>query len=164
MVPVFTAINKQLWEKKRQEEVLGTSVIWDYEKATMFAYIQQYAYTVFMGTHTCFDHCSSLISHYYPNGPSSTVSIVESQPTESVIDSVTTTSVESVHSTTRSGGSMSNSGSQTETSQGFPSSNTQPANSAIVSPTASSEGLSLKSRCFMYCYLSFLVIVTIYIL
>lgn len=152
-VPVYTAKNDQPWDKKRQEPGLGSTVAWDYETATMFAYMQRYAYTVFLGTHTCYNYydCLTLEDYYYPNGQlrtdlpvnttpttelpieltttssveasSSDISSVEIESTVSSSDLPTTASVETTPVGTGGAGSLSNAGNVTKSSLNPPQTN-----------------------------------------
>ncbi|KAI0870809.1 hypothetical protein GGS24DRAFT_474075 [Hypoxylon argillaceum] len=87
---------------KRQAPV---TELWDYEHGTLFAESEFYWYTVYQGTHTCFDDCDRWFTYYYPDGvgtpaPASTTesllpppvstSVPVSSSVEAVISSSTT--------------------------------------------------------------------------
>ncbi|KAI0967561.1 hypothetical protein F4678DRAFT_465491 [Xylaria arbuscula] len=57
-IPVQTWSNDMAWDK-RQIEIL----VWDYEHGTMFANPQQFSFTVFRGTHTCYESCDSWFTY-----------------------------------------------------------------------------------------------------
>jgi hypothetical protein len=56
--------NTQAYDK-RQAEV---TELWDYEYGTLFANDQLYRYTVYQGTHTCYENCDTWFTYYYPDG------------------------------------------------------------------------------------------------
>ncbi|KAI3331610.1 hypothetical protein HD806DRAFT_477883 [Xylariaceae sp. AK1471] len=66
------------------------TTLWDYENGTMFANSAAYTYTVFQGTHTCYEDCSKWFIYYNPNGrPASKTSsaggILASLPTSTAL-------------------------------------------------------------------------------
>ncbi|KAK8848834.1 hypothetical protein PGQ11_015314 [Apiospora arundinis] len=68
-LPMQTTSNTQAWEKKKRQEqppAATPTITWDYEKGTLYALPQIAAHTVFMGTHTCYEACSSWMEYYYP--------------------------------------------------------------------------------------------------
>lgn len=66
-LPMQTTSNTQPWEKRQeQNQATPPTVTWDYEKGTLYALPQIAAHTVFMGTHTCYEACSSWMEFYYP--------------------------------------------------------------------------------------------------
>ncbi|RYC64181.1 hypothetical protein CHU98_g2030 [Xylaria longipes] len=76
---------------KRQADV---TELWDYEHGTLFAEEQFYRYTVFRGTHTCFENCDPWFTYYFPNGPDSVgtpettdSSLLSSVPTSAPVSS-----------------------------------------------------------------------------
>ncbi|KAI0009036.1 hypothetical protein F4779DRAFT_584271 [Xylariaceae sp. FL0662B] len=69
-IPVRTWSNTMAWDKKlkRQDSQPTSTLSWDFEHGTLFAQAQRYGYTVFQGTHTCWEHCSTWFTYYYPGG------------------------------------------------------------------------------------------------
>ncbi|KAJ8129367.1 hypothetical protein O1611_g4262 [Lasiodiplodia mahajangana] len=59
-IPVQTWSNDMAWDKRKRQV---QTIPWDYEHGTMFAHQQQYDYTVFHGTHTCFEYCSDWFTY-----------------------------------------------------------------------------------------------------
>ncbi|KAK8060998.1 hypothetical protein PG997_015219 [Apiospora hydei] len=71
-LPMQTTSNTQQWDKKRRQEETAAApeptTTWNYEDGTLYALPQIMAHTVFMGTHTCYEDCSTWMQHYYPDG------------------------------------------------------------------------------------------------
>jgi hypothetical protein len=68
-VPMQTTSNTMAWDKRQEDEIeYPTTVSWDYEHGTLYAQAQMVGYTVFQGTHTCYESCSSWLTYYYPDG------------------------------------------------------------------------------------------------
>ncbi|KAK8022173.1 hypothetical protein PG993_012940 [Apiospora rasikravindrae] len=65
-LPMQTTSNTQVWDK-RQETAAPEPTTWNYEDGTLYALPQILAHTVFMGTHTCYEDCSTWMQHYYPD-------------------------------------------------------------------------------------------------
>ncbi|KAJ3561285.1 hypothetical protein NPX13_g9006 [Xylaria arbuscula] len=57
-IPVQRWSNDMAWDK-RQVETLA----WDYKHGTMFANEQAFSYTVFQGTHTCYEDCDTWFTY-----------------------------------------------------------------------------------------------------
>ncbi|KAI0132604.1 hypothetical protein BJ170DRAFT_680486 [Xylariales sp. AK1849] len=65
-VPMRTTSNSMAWDKR--QEAFPTTTSWDYQAGTLFAHEVNVGYTVFMGTHTCYESCSTWLTYYYPDG------------------------------------------------------------------------------------------------
>ncbi|KAI0205266.1 hypothetical protein F4808DRAFT_411096 [Astrocystis sublimbata] len=66
-VPVQTTLNDMAWDKRQAQ-----TIKWNYETDSIFANLQELSYTVFQGTHTCFEDCDQWFTYYYPRGEGGT--------------------------------------------------------------------------------------------
>ncbi|KAH9884442.1 hypothetical protein F4778DRAFT_559499 [Xylariomycetidae sp. FL2044] len=78
-IAMETTSNTMAWDK-REAAVTKT---WDYEDGTLYAHREYFTYTVYQGTHTCYESCSTWFSYYYPDGvaPLTVTAPVESPTT-----------------------------------------------------------------------------------
>ncbi|KAI1877398.1 hypothetical protein JX265_003406 [Neoarthrinium moseri] len=68
-LPMRTTSNNMAWDKRQEGGAeFPTTATWDYEHGTLYARMAQAGYTVFMGTHTCYESCSTWLTYYYPDG------------------------------------------------------------------------------------------------
>ncbi|KAI1756859.1 hypothetical protein F4782DRAFT_484384 [Xylaria castorea] len=81
-IAVQTQFNTHGWEKRQI-----ANVPWDYLYGTMYAEIQSYSYTVFHGTHTCYQDCSGWHNYYFSGSVEPPFTAIDTVP-------VTTTPVE----------------------------------------------------------------------
>lgn len=58
-IPVQTWSNDMGWDKRDVQ-----TLAWDYEHGTMFANEQAFSYTVFQGTHTCYEDCDTWFTYW----------------------------------------------------------------------------------------------------
>ncbi|KAI8624511.1 hypothetical protein F5Y19DRAFT_312240 [Xylariaceae sp. FL1651] len=62
----------QTWTSTREhvyhKREAAVTELWDYEHGTLLAHQQFYRYTIFQGTHTCFENCDPWFTYYYPDG------------------------------------------------------------------------------------------------
>ncbi|KAI0429709.1 hypothetical protein F5Y09DRAFT_309453 [Xylaria sp. FL1042] len=75
-IAVQTDFNTYAWEKRQVE-----NVPWDYLYGTMYAEVAFFSYTVFHGTHTCYQDCYGWHDYYFSGS---------SEPPFTVIDVTTT--------------------------------------------------------------------------
>ncbi|GAW24125.1 hypothetical protein ANO14919_137060 [Xylariales sp. No.14919] len=86
-IAVQTQINTDAWEKRQVQ-----NVPWDYERDTMFAEMQDFSYTVFLGTHTCYQDCYGWNSYYFSGGPEPPFTAIDTVPaTTTPVEEPTTT-------------------------------------------------------------------------
>ena len=58
----------RIWDRKRQGATHGTTeTVWDVAQDTLFAHAQGVGWTVFHGTHTCFEKCNEYFTYSYYN-------------------------------------------------------------------------------------------------
>lgn len=102
-IAVQTLVSTQGWEKRQIANVL-----WDYQRDTMYAGWQAYSYTIFHGTHTCYQDCSGWHDYYFSGGvePSFTVPVASTTVEEPTITASIMTSSASLLSSTTSSASM----------------------------------------------------------
>lgn len=118
-IPVQTDINTVGWEKRQE-----ANVPWDYLYDTMYAEVQSYGYTVFYGTHTCYQDCYGWASYYFSGGPEPTFTVGDTVPvTTTPVEETSTslaeeppTSIEESSSTGETGQPSSTSDAQTTSS------------------------------------------------
>ncbi|GAB1315256.1 hypothetical protein MFIFM68171_05466 [Madurella fahalii] len=78
----------RVWDRKRQGHRYGTTeAMWDVAGDTLFAHGPQLSWTVFHGTHTCFESCDDYFRYSYHNTdpnyvpPTTTMSTVDPRQT-----------------------------------------------------------------------------------
>ncbi|KAI0855511.1 hypothetical protein F4860DRAFT_496062 [Xylaria cubensis] len=81
-IAVQTQFNTYEWEKRQV-----ANVPWDYLHGTMYAEVQSYSYTVFHGTHTCYQDCSGWYDYYFSGSSEPPFTVINTVP-------VTTTPLE----------------------------------------------------------------------
>jgi hypothetical protein len=108
-VPMHTTSNAMAWDKRQESsDALPATVSWDLGCGTVYAHGQIVSRTVFMGTHTCYEDCSTWFTYYYPDGTGG--------PTPSA--AVPTTSASATATTTAGSSGASASGTATQGSGG----------------------------------------------
>ncbi|KAI1419572.1 hypothetical protein F5Y12DRAFT_231733 [Xylaria sp. FL1777] len=75
-IPVQTDINTHAWEKRQI-----ANVPWDYEDGTMYAEVQFHSYTVFYGTHTCYQDCYGWHEYYFSGSAEPSFTMIDTVPT-----------------------------------------------------------------------------------
>ncbi|KAI1132590.1 hypothetical protein F5Y10DRAFT_230909 [Nemania abortiva] len=86
-IAVQTDLNTYAWEKRQV-----ANVPWDYERDTMYAEAQSYSYSVFHGTHTCYQSCQSWYDYYFSGGPEPSFTVPDMVPvTTTPLEEPTTT-------------------------------------------------------------------------
>ncbi|KAK6198309.1 hypothetical protein LQW54_010393 [Pestalotiopsis sp. IQ-011] len=100
-VPMQTWSNTMGWDKRDDGGAgqLPTTVSWDYEHGTVYAMAEGHGHTVFQGTHTCYESCSTWLSYYYPDGTGGPWPITTTTITTSESSSLTSTSSGGAQST-----------------------------------------------------------------
>lgn len=141
LVPMQTWSNTMGWDKRDDGGggQLPTTISWDYEHGTVYAMAEGYGHTVFQGTHTCYESCSTWLSYYYPDGTGGP------WPTTTT---TTTTSESSSLTSTSSGGTQSTvtpSGAATQTGTGPAETGTGTAETG-AGTAETGVGTSLKSN------------------
>ncbi|KAI1772318.1 hypothetical protein F4818DRAFT_444543 [Hypoxylon cercidicola] len=85
-IPVQTFYNTYGWEKRQVE-----NVPWDYLRGTMYAEMQSYSYTVFYGTHTCYQDCYGWHDYYFSGGTEPPFTVTDAVPVTTPVEEPTTT-------------------------------------------------------------------------
>ncbi|KAI1743246.1 hypothetical protein F4680DRAFT_409613 [Xylaria scruposa] len=74
-IAVQTKLNTYGWEKRQI-----ANVPWDYLHGTMYAEMQDYSYTVFHGTHTCYQDCFDWHNYYFSGSSQPPFTVIETDP------------------------------------------------------------------------------------
>ncbi|GAP85731.2 hypothetical protein SAMD00023353_1400130 [Rosellinia necatrix] len=74
-IAVQTQLNTHGWEKRQI-----ANVPWDYLDGTMYAEVQSYDYTVFHGTHTCYQDCYGWRDYYFSGSVQPPFTVIDTPP------------------------------------------------------------------------------------
>ncbi|KAH8201103.1 hypothetical protein TruAng_004730 [Truncatella angustata] len=115
-VPMHTTSDTMAWDKRQEGDAWPTTVSWDYARGTVWAQAQYAGYTVLMGTHTCYESCSTWLDYYYPDrtGGATPATATTVQPSSTSTGDAS--SEGPADSTTTSSGANGTSPTQIETS------------------------------------------------
>ncbi|KAH8662560.1 hypothetical protein BX600DRAFT_551284 [Xylariales sp. PMI_506] len=143
-VPMYTTSNTMAWDKRQDPgEGFATTVSWDYDLGTLFAMTQSATRTVFMGTHTCYESCTTWMSYYYPDGVGGPEPTTTATPTPTPSESAVETAQTTTAVTTTSGESgLSSAGSYQSAAS---TTNITPINGTTSSTTTGSSASNQTS-------------------
>ncbi|KAI1169729.1 hypothetical protein F4777DRAFT_572107 [Nemania sp. FL0916] len=123
----------------RKRQVVDTE-LWDFEHGTLFAQDQAYEYTIFQGTHTCYENCDQWFTYYYPDGVGTpgpawtTPTVVVTPPAESPSGLVPAGSTPPSETDGTSGPGTTSSSTAASTNEST-APNTTSAGATVVPPT-----------------------------